>query len=98
MKMTETEENAWIEAGLQCDGMDWDDWGKEAVVRYGRLLNGGMNEAGEVILLSTIKKAREALASVLCAEEPECPTHRESRRLCVEALQALNKLTELNTN
>jgi hypothetical protein len=93
MKMTETEENAWIEAGLQCDGMDWDDWGKEAVVRYGRLLNGGMNEAGEAFT-----KAREALASVLCAEEPECPTQRESRRLCVEALQALNKLTELNTN
>lgn len=43
-------------------------------------------------------KAREALASVLCAEEPECPTQRESRRLCVEAIQALNKLTELNAN
>lgn len=53
--LTEVEENAWIEAGLQCDGMDWDDWGKEAVVRYGRLLNGGMNKAGEAILLNTIK-------------------------------------------
>jgi DNA helicase IV len=53
--MTPKEETCWYEAGLQCDGVELDDWTKEAIVRYGRMLNGGMNKAGEAILKHTIK-------------------------------------------
>jgi hypothetical protein len=36
--MTQHEENCWIEAGLQCDGVELDDWTKDAIIRYGRML------------------------------------------------------------
>lgn len=55
MNMTPEEETCWYEAGLQCDGVELDNWDKEAIVRYGRMLNGGMNKAGEAILKHTIK-------------------------------------------
>lgn len=41
-----------------------------------------------------IEQCRTALAAILCASEPHCPTEREARRLCVAAMQELNK--ELN--
>lgn len=46
-----------------------------------------------------LKRIRTALAAMLCAGEPHCPTEREARRLCVAAMQELNKElhTELNT-
>jgi hypothetical protein len=36
--MTPDEEIYWIEAGLQCDGVELDDWTKDAIIRYGRML------------------------------------------------------------
>jgi hypothetical protein len=36
--MTQHEENCWIEAGLACDGVELDDWEKDAIIRYGRML------------------------------------------------------------
>lgn len=36
--MTDDETNCWIEAGLQCDGVEIDDWTQEAIIKYGRLL------------------------------------------------------------
>jgi hypothetical protein len=36
--MTPDEEIYWIEAGLQCDGVELDAWTKDAIVRYGRML------------------------------------------------------------
>ncbi len=69
----------------------------EQIIHDLRIENSG--QAAEIEKLrQACDKAREALASVLCAEEPPCPTYTKSRCLCVEALQALNKLTELNTN
>jgi hypothetical protein len=44
--MTQHEENCWIEAGLQCDGVELDDWTKEAIIRYGRLLTQDLVQAG----------------------------------------------------
>jgi hypothetical protein len=38
LKLNDTEEWAWIEAGLACDGVEMDDWTCDAVVRYGRFL------------------------------------------------------------
>lgn len=37
--MTNEEECAWIEAGLQCDGVELDAWEEEAILKYGRLLH-----------------------------------------------------------
>lgn len=51
--LTEAEKIAWVEAGLE-----WNEWSTEAVVLYGRLLNGSVNEAGKSILLSTIKSLK----------------------------------------
>lgn len=39
LQMTDREVTAWIEAGLQCDGVELDDWEQDAIVRYGRLLH-----------------------------------------------------------
>jgi hypothetical protein len=36
--MTPDEEIYWIEAGLACDGVELDDWEKDAIIRYGRML------------------------------------------------------------
>jgi hypothetical protein len=36
--MTPDEEIYWIEAGLQCDGVELDEWEKDAIIRYGRML------------------------------------------------------------
>lgn len=38
LDMTAHEEVCWIEAGLQCDGVELDDWEQDAIVQYGRLL------------------------------------------------------------
>jgi len=44
---------------------------------------------------ATLRQIRAALAAMLCADEEHCPTLREARLLCVEAMRLLNK--ELNT-
>ena len=44
---------------------------------------------------TTLRQIRGALAAMLCADEEHCPTLREARLLCVEAMRLLNK--ELNT-
>jgi hypothetical protein len=36
--MTQHEENCWIEAGLQCDGVELGEFEKDAIIQYGRLL------------------------------------------------------------
>lgn len=36
--MNAEEEAYWIEAGLQCHGVELDQWTKDAIVRYGRFL------------------------------------------------------------
>jgi hypothetical protein len=46
LHMSAHEENCWIEAGLQCDGVDLDDWEQDAIVRYGRLLTKDLVQAG----------------------------------------------------
>jgi hypothetical protein len=43
----------------------------------------------------TLRQIRTALAAMLCADEEHCPTLREARMLCVEAIRLLN--TKLNT-
>jgi len=35
--MTPEEEIYWIEAGLQCDGVELDGWTEETIIRYGRM-------------------------------------------------------------
>lgn len=51
--MTLQEEAAWYEAGLSADGCGLDQWAKEAIIRYGRLLMQGMvgSEISSEILL-----------------------------------------------
>jgi len=44
---------------------------------------------------ATLRQIRTALAAMLCADEEHCPTLREARLLCVEAMRLINK--ELNT-
>ena len=44
---------------------------------------------------TTLRKIRTALAAMLCADEEHCPTRREARLLCVEAMRLIN--AELNT-
>ena len=44
--MTQHETNCWIEAGLQCDGVELGEFEREAIVRYGRLLTKDLVEAG----------------------------------------------------
>ena len=44
--MTAHETNCWIEAGLQCDGVELDDWEQDAIVRYGRLLTKDLVQHG----------------------------------------------------
>jgi len=44
---------------------------------------------------ATLRQIRTALAAMLCANEEHCPTLREARLLCVEAMRLIN--TELNT-
>lgn len=39
LQMTDDEVTAWIEAGLQCDGVELGDWEQDAIVRYGRHLH-----------------------------------------------------------
>lgn len=42
-----------------------------------------------------LRQIRTALAAMLCADEEHCPTLREARMLCVDAMRLLN--AELNT-
>ena len=44
---------------------------------------------------TTLRQIRTALAVMLCADEDHCPTLREARLLCVEAMRLIN--AELNT-
>lgn len=46
LHMSAHEENCWIEAGLQCDGVKLDDWEQDAIVRYGRLLTKDLVQHG----------------------------------------------------
>ena len=46
LDMTAHEEVCWIEAGLQCDGVELDDWEQDAIVRYGRLLTKDLVQHG----------------------------------------------------
>lgn len=55
----------------------------------------GNNEGHSRWETGVIWQCRTALAAMLCAGEPDCPTEREAKRLCVAAMQELNK--ELNT-
>lgn len=34
---------------------------------------------------------REACASVLCSDQPDCPSFKEAKQLCVKALQITNE-------
>lgn len=34
---------------------------------------------------------REACAAVLCADQPDCPSFKEAKQLCVKALQITNE-------
>lgn len=38
-----------------------------------------------------MKAALEACAAVLCANEPNCPSFKEAKQLCVKALQITNE-------
>ncbi|MEY4350525.1 MAG: hypothetical protein RL078_574 [Bacteroidota bacterium] len=38
-KMNAEEEVAWHESGLSSDGCELDNWHKDAIVRYGRILH-----------------------------------------------------------
>jgi hypothetical protein len=52
--MTPQEEAAWYEAGLSADGCVLDQWDKEAVIKYGRLLMQemvGSEISSEILLL-----------------------------------------------
>ena len=42
--MTPEESWAWYEAGLSSHGTELDDWDREAIIRYGRLLTQIQNE------------------------------------------------------
>jgi hypothetical protein len=44
--MTQHEENCWIEAGLQSDGVELGVFEKGAIVHYGRLLTKDLVQAG----------------------------------------------------
>lgn len=37
------------------------------------------------------KVLREACAAVLCADQPDCPSFKEAKQLCVKALQITNE-------
>lgn len=64
--MTEREEAAWHWAGLQCD-----DWGKEAIIRYGRALHESLlNEIHELRLQNSgqaalIERYKDKIACLL---------------------------------
>lgn len=44
--MTQHEENCWIEARLQCDGVELSEFEKDAIIHYGRLLTKDLVQAG----------------------------------------------------
>ena len=44
--MTQHEENCWIEAGLQRDGVELSEFEKDAIIQYGRLLTKDLMQAG----------------------------------------------------
>jgi len=37
------------------------------------------------------KVLREACAAVLCSDQPDCPSFKEAKQLCVKALQITNE-------
>lgn len=69
--MTEKEEAAWHWAGLQCDGCEFDDWDKEAIIRYGRTLHESLlNEIHELRLQNSgqaalIERYKDKIAGLL---------------------------------
>jgi len=57
--------------------------------------DGGASRMTHTVSDATLRQIRIALAAMLCADEEHCPTLREARLLCVEAMRLIN--TELNT-
>lgn len=57
------------------------------------LANLALYEAADRVeeLIAQNTNLRKACASVLCADEPGCPTLEEARRACVEALKEESK-------
>lgn len=61
-QITDVETTAWIEAGLQCDGVELNDWEQDAIVKYGRHL---LKMALEQEMKQAIKERDEAVRQLV---------------------------------
>ena len=67
--MTPEESWAWYEAGLSSHGTEFGDWEKEAIIRYGRLLEKKKDEQlekAETLIKQLIEGAEFLLGDLNC--------------------------------
>lgn len=67
--MTPEEDGAWYEAGLSSDGTELGDWEREAIIRYGRLLEKKKDEQLEeakALIKQLIEGAEFLLGDLNC--------------------------------